>query len=174
MNWLRRLWLWLFYRKGWRIGPFVRGENQSKDLPWRPKKVGNGWRIDGGEPHYVTRDCDSLSSSIHVRYRASGWTAVEGGRPGLTLYFQRKGDTWSARGEYATYRWYSRTLFPLEGEHEITLPVTGEHWGNVWGGSEGFELAKRNVARVGLCFGDAGGRGHGVRGGTFELLEFEA
>lgn len=33
--------------------------------------------------------------------------------------------------------------------------------------------ALRNASRVGLCFGAKGGRGPGVRGGTFELLDFE-
>lgn len=168
-----RLWLWLFYRKGWLIGPFVRGERFSKGLPWRPDKTARGWRIDGGEPHYITRDCDGLSGSIRVRYRASGWTAVEGGEAGLTLHFQRKGDDWSAAGRFADYRWYSRGFFPLEGQHEVTVPLTAEHWGSVYGGSDGFADALRNASRVGLCFGAAKGRGHGARGGTFELLNFE-
>lgn len=170
---LVRLWLWLFYRKGWLIGPFVRGQNMSKGLPWRPDETAQGWRIDGGKPHYVTKDCNGLSGSIRVRYRASDWSAVEGGEAGLTLHFQRKGDDWSGTGRFAAYRWYSRGFFPLEGEHEVTVPLTAEYWGSVMGGTDGFGDALRNASRVGLCFGARGGRGHGTRGGTFELLNFE-
>lgn len=175
MTLLRRLWLWLFYRRGWLIGPFVRGENQSKGLPWRPEKTAQGWRIKGGEPHYVTRDCDGLSGSIRVRYRASGWTAVEGGEAGLTIHFQRGGDNWSGVGPYEFFRWYSREMFPLEGEHEITVPLGSDAWTSVMGkqSQTAFLSAKRDASRVGLCFGAAQGRGHGVRGGKFELLEFE-
>ena len=170
-----RLWLWLFYRKGWLIGPFVRGRNMSKGLPWRPDKTAQGWKIEGGEPHYVTRDCDGLSGSIRLRYRASGWVAVEGGAPGVSLHFQRKGDDWSASGRYSMYRWYSREMFPLEGEHEVTMPLTVENWRAVFAAIHipSFEAAKSNASRVGLCFGAAQVRGHGVRGGVFELLDFE-
>lgn len=175
---LVRLWLWLFYRKGWLIGPFVRGERLSKGLPWRPDKTATGWRIDGSEPHYVTKDCKGLSGSIMVRYRASGWTAVEGGTPGLSLHFQRKGDDWSGAGRYETHRWYSSELFPLDGQHRITVPLDGDHWKAVMGSTgltkpESFKAAKREACRVGVCFGARNGRGHGARGGSFELLAFE-
>lgn len=180
MTWLRRIWLWLFYRKGWLIGPFVRGENQSKGLPWRPKQgtiLGERglWRIDGGEPHYVTRDCNGLSGSIRVRYRASGWTAVERGEAGLTVHFQREGDNWSGTGPYEFFRWYSRAMFPLEGEHEITVPLRFDAWISVMRkqNQTAFNSALRGACRVGLCFGADMGRGHGARGGKFELLEFE-
>lgn len=175
MNLIRRLWLWLFYRKGWLIGPFVRGQNISKGLPWRPDETRQGWRIEGGEPHYVTQDCDGLSGSIRVRYRASGWSAVEGGEPGLSLHFQRKGDNWSGFGPYETFRWYSREMFPLQGQHEVTVPLRFDAWISVMGkmNQTAFNSAKRDAHRVGLCFGAQVGRGHGVRGGVLELLEFE-
>lgn len=170
---LVRLWLWLFYRKGWLIGPFIRGRRVSKGLPWRPDKTATGWRIDGGEPHYVTKDCKGLSGSIMVRYRASGWSAVEGGEARLTLHFQA-GDDWRSE----TARWYSIELFPLDGSHRVTVPLSGDYWKAVQGQTgltapQAFDAAKRNATRVGLCFGAKGGRGHGTRGGTFELLEFE-
>lgn len=181
MNLLNLLRL-LFYRKGWLIGPFVLGVRYSKGLPWRPKPSPGGWTITfgpGAEVDYVTRDTGPLSGSIRVHYRASGeFAAVEGGEAGLTVHFQRASDDWSAEGKFATYRWYSIETFPLSGEHDITIPLTPDKWLAVLGQQgeaipQDFAAALEQASRVGLCFGNAGGRGHGVTGnGTFELLDW--
>ena len=181
MNLLNLLRL-LFYRKGWLIGPFVDGVRYSRGLRWRPSRTATGWRFTLGpesEVDYVTRETGPLSGSIRVHYRASGeFAAVEGGQAGLTLHFQRVGDDWSALGKFATYRWYSIETFPLSGEHDITIPLTPDKWFAVLGQPgesipEDFAATLQRASRVGLCFGNPAGRGHGVTGnGTFELLDF--
>jgi hypothetical protein len=175
---LVRLWVWLFYRTGWLIGPFVDGVRYSKGLPWRPKPTATGWTITlgpGDEVDYATRDCHALSD-IRLRYRATGTFASSEDvhPPCLTVFFQRRGDDWSGTGEFEFYRWYSAAFFPLEGEHEVSVPLVADQWIGVMGRSDpqAFAAAVADPARFGVCFGSTYLRGHGVTGaGTIEMFQ---
>ena len=88
-----------------------------------------------------------------------------------TLYFQRKGDNWSAQGPYETYRWYAsfatvKLVGP--GEYHLEAPLS-ERWIAVQGSNsfdspEAFLAAIENVEKVGFVLGGGGGLGHGVTG----------
>jgi len=94
------------------------------------------------------------------------------------LYFQVQGgaDWWLD----ADNRWYSDAFGPLTpGEHKLEVPLISEQWHNVQGqkNQDRFNSARRQVATVGLAYGDpgAGATMHGVRGdGKFTLLRFIA
>ena len=107
-------------------------------------------------------------------------------RPGtVSLFFQRRGDNWSARGRYALYRWYAPAHTVQEiapGIHEMTVRLDDPAWGSVVGGIKAgdrpraFERSLANASRVGLVFGSTAARGHGVYAtapARFELLDFE-
>lgn len=146
----------------------------------------------GGEVHYVTTKVNSLSdaSRIHIRYRiearpGSKFIASEHpDRPAtLSLYLQRRGDNWSAKGRYETYRWYvvGHKMLPLvPGTHEVTVDLKND-WTAVMGTTSksnpaAFRDALANADEVGFVFGSAGGRGHGVYStgpATFTLLDFD-
>jgi hypothetical protein len=87
----------------------------------------------------------------------------------VSLYFQQAGDSWSGRGRFASYRWYSpaRAVVPLTpGEHALTVQLD-ETWTNVNGQPnhavpDGFAAALRDTARIGLAFGSPSRRSHGV------------
>ena len=107
--------------RGWMIGPVIRGRNHSVGMPLHPSPdPGGGWHIDlprgPGSVHYVTFRHGSLAGKrrIVMRYRveaAPGVRIAPSTSPQspsiLTLYFQRGGDNWSARGRFETYRWYA-------------------------------------------------------------------
>ena len=100
----------------------------------------------------------------------------------LSLFIQQRGDNWSARGRYETYRWYSpndrvTTLRP--GVH--TLSIGLEAAGNAvvaWKRSANpaaFEAALANAGNDGLVFGSSSGLGHGVYAtgpARFTILDF--
>lgn len=87
----------------------------------------------------------------------------------LTLYFQRRGDNMSARGQYETYRWYAtfRTVSPLShGSYELSARLD-ENWTAVLTSSATtkpleFQQAVRDADRVGFVLGGGDGYGHGV------------
>jgi hypothetical protein len=65
-----------------------------------------------------------------------------------------------------------------EGEHELTVPLTVAHWGDVFNGQDAaaFAAAIRDVDNIALIFGSDGGRGHGVyatQPSRFTLLSCE-
>ncbi len=102
----------------------------------------------------------------------------------ITLFFQRRGDNWSARGRYEDYRWYApiSTMVPLRpGEHQITLRLDDPLWGSVMGASAAqrpgaFAATLAQTERVGFVLGSISGRGHGVFAtapARFTLLDFE-
>ena len=129
-------------------------------------------------------------SRIVVRYRVDaprGTRFVSQETPDQTatvsLYFQRRGDTWSAKGRYADYRWYAppgtvRAIAP--GEHELTVSLHDPQWGSVFsqtaaGDPRAFQAARPEADRLGLVFGTSSARGHGVFAtgpARFELLSF--
>lgn len=184
----------------WEIGPVIRGKNYSQGMPPSPQPTRTGWTFDfpfpnarAGHVHYVTFDPGSLAgkSKIVVRYRvdaAPGVRFVPQESPGepatLSLMFQRRGDNWSARGRYNFYRWYSpvATLQPIRaGVGEMTISLTDPGWvavqaGTLSGNERPFADALADASRVGLVFGSAGGRGHGVFStapARFTLISFD-
>lgn len=180
----------------WQIGPEIRGKNYSAGVPRVMADTRDGPAFifpadPRGQVKYVTRETGSLANarSLTIRYRidaSEGARFVANERPSspamLSLYFQRRGDTWSAKNRYAFYRWYSvidKTLPLRSGEHTITLNFRDE-WRAVMGaqsqGNPAFEDALENAERVGFVFGWSGGRGHGVHAtgpARFTLLDFE-
>ena len=180
---------WRFYRgrtwqRGWIIGPIVGGKNYSRGMPLRPDKTPTGWRITikpGSKVDAVLTDCNGISGSIRARYRITGSVAPfeQPNEPPLVgLYFQRKGDDWAAGRETQFYRWYGGSTPFVEGEHDVTVPLTPDKWGSVYGVNgadvpDKFAAAMAEAAHVGLTFGWSAGASHGVTGdATFELLEW--
>ena len=181
----------------WDIGPVIDGRNYSVNLPRHPERTARGWSIDfpdprqPGELHYVTTRSRPLVGARHiiVRYRidaAPGARFIAQETPSETatvsLYFQRRGDNWRAKGPYQFFRWYAppATVQPLApGVHEMRVALDGA-WGSVYGKSgaqypQMFESALADIDNIGLVFGSASGRGHGVYAtgpARFTLLDF--
>ena len=167
----------------WVIGPVIRGRNHSEGVPLHPTpRRGGGWQIDLPQRpsgvHYVTFPHGSLAgkSRIVMRYRieaAPGVRIVPATAPEapsiLTLYFQRAGDNWSARGRFEAYRWYATfaSHSPLKpGDYEISAPLDG-NWTAVMTSSArtnpaGFRAALAEADQVGFVLGGGDGFGHGV------------
>lgn len=185
----------------WEIGPIIRGKNYSVGMPLRPEPTRRGWSFDfpydtraDGHVHYVTFRPGSLAgkSRISVRYRvdaAPDTRFVPQEHPHLpgtvSLFLQRSGDNWTAKGRYALFRWYApghsvKQLAP--GIHSMTVELGDPQWVSVLGGKTPvdhpaeFAAALENVGRLGLVFGSTSARGHGVFAtapARFELLSFE-
>lgn len=172
--------------KMWQIGPIIGSQNYSVGMPLNPSPHPNGWVIELPQPdssvghvHYVTYPYNrSLAgkSRIVVKYRIEaapdvkiyptkfpGWQAM------FTLYFQRKGDNWSAAGPYEAYRWWAsyKSHLPLSaGQFEMTASFN-ENWTAVETSSAvnnptGFQGALANVERIGFTLGGGDGLGHGI------------
>ena len=180
----------------WQIGPEIRGKNYSEGVPsvMTDSHYGPSFVFPAGpngQVKYVTKKTGSLANaqSLTIRYRidaAPRTRFVANERPGspamLSLYFQRRGDNWSAKNRYATYRWYSvnnKTLPLAPGEYSITIDFDDE-WRAVMGAQSrnnpAFFDALRNAEHIGFVFGWSRGRGHGVHAtgpARFTLLEFE-
>src|SRR5688500_7942666 len=124
------------------IGPIIKGRNYSVGMPLHPApSAWGGWQIDlpraPGSVHYVTFRHGSLAGKreIVMRYRvevAPGVRIVPTTDPALpsiiTLYFQRRGDDWSGRGQFETYRWYATFASQMPtppGDHVIVAPLDG-------------------------------------------------
>jgi hypothetical protein len=101
----------------------------------------------------------------------------------VSLYFQRAGDNWSARGRYGSYRWYVpvHAVTPLTvGEHTIAVRLD-EAWTNVNGNPNrqdpaGYAAALQDTSRLGVAFGTSSARSHGVFAtgpARFTLLSLE-
>lgn len=170
----------------WEIGPIIRGRNYSVGMPLRPAQARRGWYFDfpypnvgAGHVHYLTFQHGPLTGKkkIVMRYRvdaAPGVRFVPRERPDLpatiTMFFQRPGDTWTAKGRYETYRWYApaETVTDIRpGEHELTVSLDG-NWAAVMTSfahtnPAAFRAAIDNADRVGFVLGSReGGYGHGV------------
>ena len=128
--------------------------------------------------NYVTVHHGSLAGKhrIVMRYRvetAPGARIVPRTDPNapsiITLYFQQRGDNWSGRGPFETYRWYATFAkqMPISpGTHEIVAPFSGK-WTAVMTSSSysnpgGFRRALANADQVGFVLGGGDGFGHGV------------
>ncbi|AJA06964.1 hypothetical protein SKP52_00055 [Sphingopyxis fribergensis] len=183
----------------WEIGPIIRGKNYSQGMPLRPQPTRTGWQFDfpvgsaaAGHVHYVTFRPGPIApgSRIVVRYRVDGRTGtrfVPQESPHVpatvSLYFQRRGDNWSAKGRYEDFRWYAPAATVREialGEHEISVPLDDPNWISVFGRTAALkpgaiEAALADIDRIGLVFGSPSARGHGVYAtapARFTLLSF--
>ena len=168
----------------WTIGPIVRGRNYSRGMPLQPSPSRSGgfefaFPQAPGSVHAVTFPHGSLAGKrrIVMRYRvdaAPGVQIVPRTAPNLpsmiTLYFQRAGDDWSARGPFEAYRWYATfaTQSPIRpGEHVLVAPLSG-NWtavqsSNARTNPAAFRAALAEADQVGFVLGGGDGFGHGVR-----------
>ena len=183
----------------WEIGPLVRGRNLSVGMPPTPAPARRGWFFDfpspderAGHVHYVTTAARPLlgRSRIILRYRIDTPRGVRlaprespGAPATLSLYFQRRGDNWSARGRFEHYRWYAThaNRVPLSpGEHQVSLSFDGRNWKSLAAATGDkapaeFRDALENAERIGFVFGGGLSAGHGVYAtgpARFTLLEF--
>ena len=186
------------FAANWEIGPIVRGKNYSVGMPAHPRLNENGHLVmdfplaGHGQVDALTTRVAPLTGArqITLRYRidaSRGARFIPDETPSepatISLYFQQAGDNWSARGRYATYRWYApaNAVFPLTpGEHTMTVRFD-EKWTNVNGQPNnlipaGYVSALENTARIGLAFGSPSRRSHGVFStglARFTLLSFQ-
>lgn len=183
----------------WEIGPIIRGKNYSVGMPLQPVPTSKGWYFDfpqgskaDGHVHYVTFAPGSLVGKsrivVHYRVTASSSTRfVPQEHPQLpgtvSLFLQRRGDTWSARGRYEHYRWYApshsvQNIAP--GLQQMTVELHDPEWISVSGkvtseNPAAYAASLRDTDRLGLVFGSTEARGHGVFAtapARFELLSF--
>jgi hypothetical protein len=168
--------------QSWVVGPFVRGRNYSKGVPLHPiARRGGGWHVDlpgaPGSVHAVTFRHGPLAGKrrIVMRYRIEAARgarilAASDGRSGgaITLYFQRRGDNWSGRGRFETYRWYATfaTQSPTPGDHVMVASLDGP-WTAVEGSraltsAAAFRAALADADQVGFVLGGGDGYGHGI------------
>jgi hypothetical protein len=169
--------------QSWVIGPFVRGRNYSKGVPLHPTpRRGGGWHVDlpaaPGSVHAVTFRHGPLAGKrrIVMRYRIEAargariLASSDGRSPSMiTLYFQRRGDNWTGRGRFETYRWYATfaTHTPLApGNHVMVAPLDGP-WTAVETSKAltspaAFRAALADADQVGFVLGGGDGFGHGV------------
>lgn len=182
----------------WDIGPLVWGRNYSVGMPAHPQAAPGGAvrfafpRAGSGQVDAMTTAIGPLDQarSVTIRYRvdaAPGTRFVADETPDVpatvSLYFQRAGDTWTARGRYASYRWYApgEAVIPLvPGERTVTVRLDAP-WTNVNGkpvseDPRGFAAARAGAATLGLAFGSLTRRSHGVYAtgrASFTLLGLE-
>ena len=183
----------------WEIGPMIRGKNYSVGLPPTPAPQRRGWSFafpypsaEQGHVHYLTFRHGPLrgASCIVLRYRidaAPGVRFIPRENPEqpatVSLYFQRAGDTWSAK-RHPNYRWYApeATMRPLQrGVFEISADLADGNWISVLGQPasahpEAFRQALDETDRVGFVLGSSVARGHGVFAtgpARFTLISFE-
>lgn len=143
----------------------------------------DGWALDiphpnaeAGHVHYITHPTGPLTGKTKVTLRlrieaAPGVRLVPTRFPDspalLTVYFQRAGDSLTARHE--DYRWYASfaTVVGLAaGEYVIEAPLDA-NWTAVLTSSRannpaGFQAALEHAARIGFVLGGGDGLGHGV------------
>lgn len=168
----------------WTIGPVINGKNYSGGMPPRPASCAPAVLcvdLPGGSQshaHYVTRASGPLAGKtrIRMRYRvemADNVQIVPKADPRfpsmITLYFQRRGDDFSAKGKYEAYRWYASfaTQTPITtGEHEIIAPFLDVWTAVLTSTSEtapdAFRVAMAEAESIGFVLGGANGLGHGV------------
>lgn len=105
------------------------------------------------------------ATAISIKYEVTGSTFVAIEYPEnpalVSLLLQRKNDNW----RMPAYRWYSNDAVKLApGEFELTVELTPTAFGDVYGGHDPgeFQTTLRDLSNIGIVFGSAGGRGHGV------------
>lgn len=184
----------------WEIGPDVRGRNYSVGMPLQPTPAGRtGWSFEFpyphagvGHVHAVTHRPGPLTnaSKIVMRYRIDAAPRVRFApqetpdQPAtVSIYFQRYGDSWSGKRQFEFYRWYApaQTVKQVaRGEYEVTVSLSDPSWISVMGrpvstNPRAFEAALAQADRIGIAFGSAGARAHGVYStgpARFTLLQF--
>lgn len=182
----------------WEIGPVVRGRNSSIGMPSAPQPVAGGgvafeFPVAGqGEMHALTTTVQPLAGArvVTVRYRvdvARGTRFVAVDTPTepatISLYLQRRNDSWSGKGQFTSHRWYSawNAVLPITpGVHTIRVRFDAL-WTNVQGqpvsqDRDGYIAALEDTARVGIAFGSSTRRSHGVYAtghARFTLLGFD-
>ena len=173
------------WKREWEIGPRIRGRSYSPGMPPHPSVLGEGWYFDfpgprrsDGHVHYVTRSTGPLDGArgILLDYTIEAAPGAEfvpqetrQGPATLSLYLQRRGDDWRARGRTRFYRWYSpanRVVQLRPGSNTLRIGFD-ENWISVLGSDhdrspEEFLEALENAGRIGMTFGGDSGRGHGV------------
>lgn len=186
--------------QAWQIGPIIKSRNYSQNMPLHPTAVRDGMRIDfpypdasAGHVHYVTFPHGPLEGKrrIVMRYRidaAPGTRFVPQEQAGLpatvSLFFQQRGDRWTGRGRYETYRWYApaaQMIALAPGEHVVTVALDDPDWISVQGRTSatlpgGFRAALADTDRVGFVLGSPAARGHGVfasRPASLTVIAFE-
>lgn len=165
--------------KPWQIGPVIKGRSSS---PGMPRAVADGFDFprcaepvspDVPSVHYVTRASGRIGGTMTLSYSIEAspdavFVAADGGSAGrIALYFQRRGDSWSGRGKYAAYRWWSSNRPTLKpGTWSLSVPLDRAAWIPVTSSrhatAAAFGKAAAKAARVGFTFGGAGNAGHGV------------
>jgi hypothetical protein len=168
----------------WEIGPNIRGRNYSVGMPAQPSQGANGSVVmdfpvvGSGQVDALTTGVNSLEGArqITLRYRidaARGARFIADETPGepatVSVYLQQAGDNWSARGRYASYRWYAPPsgVIPLApGEHTLNLRLD-DRWTNVSGVPNStmpqqYAKALANASTIGIAFGSSSRRSHGV------------
>lgn len=178
----------------WQIGPVIRGKNYSVGIGGTLRESRDGPAFDfptqgRGHIHYVTLSTGPLqgASEVVVRYRidanrGTGFVAQEDGSPGrLGLVIHRAGDTWTAKGRYEAYRFYTPTVLDLSpGVHTFRARFDDPRWAGVLRSTSGnnpagFAGALADTQSISLTFGGSSGRGHGVfatRPARFTILDF--
>ncbi|MBA3677249.1 MAG: hypothetical protein H0W74_07575 [Sphingosinicella sp.] len=169
---------------GWQIGPVIRGKNYSVGMPSIPTDARQGWYFDfpypspsAGHVHALTFNHGPLTgkSRIVMRYRIDAERGVRimpreapGNPATITMFFQRRGDSWNAKGRYEAYRWYAPTVVDITpGVHEVSVSFR-DNWAAVMNSTArtnpvGFREAIDDADRVGFVLGArVGGAGHGV------------
>lgn len=169
-------------RSGWRI-------RFSPGMPSSPARTAGGWRFDfptdpAKHVHYVQNFTVpanlATGRELYARFRITGAGFIAQEFPDraatVTMLIQRKGDNWSGQGDFEGFRWFSRAMQPLmDGKFELVAPLDAQSFGGVNGGHDPvlFTQALIHAESIGLVFGSAGGRGHGVYAtspASFELL----
>jgi hypothetical protein len=175
---------------GWVIGPTIHGENHSVKMPARPTMQGKGWTFDfpgpDGKVDYVQNfDPPNLvgATAIVLRCRVTGGGFVAAGSSNpatVTVCIQRRGDDWSAKGKFESYRYYADLRTPLAaGEYVLTFPLEVSRWGSVMhepDNAANFAACLRELDCLAVVFGAKGGAGHGVyatQPSQFTLLGLE-
>lgn len=123
-------------------------------------------------------------TTIRIRFRIDAplVTKTEPIGPGLaTLYFQRRGDNWTAQGKLERYRWYG-TFGTVRtngaGEYELVGTID-DRWTAVMTSNSvdqhaDFMEAWDQSAHVGFVLGGGTGYGHGVYGpATLTIISFD-
>lgn len=185
----------------WFIGPMVWGENRSVGVARQPTACdGQGFFFDfpfsdtfppARHVHSMTLNHGPLAGKTEIVLKghiakADGTRMLAktvDGAPGLvTLFFQRKGDDWTMKGEMEAYRWYATfaTLQDPNGDFEIRAPLAA-NWTAAGDSTKlnnraAFDAAVANTQAVGVVFGGGDGFAHGAyttAGARFIVRSFE-
>jgi len=163
-------------------------------MPLRPVLDG-AWGFEfptAGSVHYVIlpinrplegtlRLVASIEASADAAFVPTDPGAGDGPyKPGMNLYFQRRGDDLTARMPH--HRWWSISRLVLApGTFTLEVPLQPDFWSSVFSANGASVLAEYNAARaeclnVGFTFGGGSNYGHGVHltagSARFRLKEF--